>query len=296
MQLIRKSPAPLSTPVSGMALVAEGGGQRGAFTAGVLDSWQIANFNPFEILIGTSAGAQNIASYLSKQTGYAYTLISNLTNQQQFFSPWRLLKGKNAMDLDWYFKQANSKFYQFDNKQASENSIGRKVRFSASDSLDLATQLIDPNLSGWLQALKYSSAIPYLYKSNSLVDGGVTAPLPVKEAHELGADTILTIRTQVDSQHIIPKPIKHMKSLICKEERCPNFLKLWQRHESAYQQAEAFIQQPPKQVKIIEIKPERPLATRVLGSSHQSIVADYKYGFAMGKQFLENQNNNSVIH
>ena len=296
MQPISKNPSLFSSPVSGIALVAEGGGQRGAFTAGVLDSWQIANFNPFEILIGTSAGAQNIASYLSKQTGYAYTLISSLTNQQQFFSPWRLLKGKNVMDLDWFFEQANSKFYQFDNQQAAENSIGRKVRFSASQSLDFATQLIDPNLSGWLQALKHSSAIPYLYKSDSLVDGGVSAPVPVKEAHDLGAHTILTIRTQVDSQNVMPRPIKHMKSLICKEERCPNFLKLWDKHEAAYQQAEAFIQQPPEQVKVIEIKPERPLATKVLGSSNQSIIADYKYGFAMGQQFLENQKNSSIIH
>ena len=67
----------IKVPNAGLALVAEGGGQRGAFTAGVLDSWLISNFNPFGILIGTSAGAQNIASYLSKQTGYAYSLISH---------------------------------------------------------------------------------------------------------------------------------------------------------------------------------------------------------------------------
>ncbi len=40
-----------------MALVCEGGGQRGIFTAGVLDEFQRAGFNPFDLLIGTSAGA-----------------------------------------------------------------------------------------------------------------------------------------------------------------------------------------------------------------------------------------------
>lgn len=36
-----------------IALIAEGGGQRGIFTAGVLDAWLEDGFDPFDILIGT---------------------------------------------------------------------------------------------------------------------------------------------------------------------------------------------------------------------------------------------------
>lgn len=115
-----------------MGLVAEGGGQRGAFTAGVLDSWLVANFNPFSVLIGTSAGAQNIASFLSQQTGYAYSLLVDLTRNDAFFNPWRLFTGSNVLDLDWYFSHAKQPLYQFDHVQASKNSARRKVRFSAS--------------------------------------------------------------------------------------------------------------------------------------------------------------------
>ncbi|GLX82893.1 patatin-like phospholipase family protein [Thalassotalea eurytherma] len=285
-----------SQPHAGVALVAEGGGQRGAFTAGVLDSWQIANFNPFQVLIGTSAGAQNIASYMSKQTGYAYTLIANLTRHQSFFNPWRAFTKKNVMDLDWYFAKAASKFYQFDEHQAYLNSQGRKVRFSASNSSKFATELIDPNVQGWLEALKYSSAIPYLYKSDSLVDGGVTAPVPVHQAYELGAKTILTIRTTVEDRSPMPKPIKQLKPFICGKGKCPEFINLWTKHEHAYDEAESFIQQPPAGVKVIEIKPLQPLKTKVLGSSQQDIVADYKYGFALGRRFIENTDESLVIH
>ena len=56
-----------SDPTKGLALVAEGGGQRGIFTAGILDSWLAKDFNPFDLLIGTSAGAQNLSSYMAKQ-------------------------------------------------------------------------------------------------------------------------------------------------------------------------------------------------------------------------------------
>ncbi len=43
--------------VDKIALVTEGGGQRGIFTAGVLDAFLRADFNPFDLLIGTSAGS-----------------------------------------------------------------------------------------------------------------------------------------------------------------------------------------------------------------------------------------------
>ena len=36
-----------------VALIAEGGGQRGIFTAGVLDAWLEQNYDPFDLFIGT---------------------------------------------------------------------------------------------------------------------------------------------------------------------------------------------------------------------------------------------------
>ncbi|MCH2057568.1 MAG: patatin-like phospholipase family protein [Thalassotalea sp.] len=130
------------TALAGLALVAEGGGPRGVFTAGVLDSWQIARFNPFSILVGTSARAQNIASYVSEQHGYAYSLMTDLTRTTEFFNPWRLFSDKHIMDLDWYFAQAGNSFYAFDAHQASTNSEGRTVRFSTSQS---DSTLMDPD-------------------------------------------------------------------------------------------------------------------------------------------------------
>lgn len=68
------------------ALVAEGGGQRGIFTAGVLDAWLDKKFDPFDLLIGTSAGSQNITSYLSRQKGYAKRLIGGLSRRKRFLN------------------------------------------------------------------------------------------------------------------------------------------------------------------------------------------------------------------
>lgn len=70
---------------SKMALIAEGGGQRGIFTAGVLDAWLENDFDPFDFFIGASAGSQNITSFLSRQKGYAKRLIRDLSSRKNFY-------------------------------------------------------------------------------------------------------------------------------------------------------------------------------------------------------------------
>lgn len=276
----------IAQPNPELALVVEGGGQKGVFTAGIFDIWLMAGFNPFGILLGTSAGAQNLASYISCQQGYAYSLISMLTKLDNFFSPWRMLRKKNVMDLDWYFKQTQEKLFYFDEGKAIANSQNRTVRFSASNPALFETTMMDPNVQGWLESLKYSSAIPYLYQSTSLVDGGVTAPLPVQQAYDLGAKTILTIRTRAFEQEEGKKYMQKIRPFVCFRGRCPQMINIASRHDLAYEEANTFINRPPNGVRVIELRPQRKLLTKTLGSTQAAMIADYKHGLFVGAEFL----------
>lgn len=60
-------------------------GQRGIFTAGVLDEFMRAQFNPFHLYFGTSAGAQNLSAYLCNQPGYGRKVIMRYTTVREFF-------------------------------------------------------------------------------------------------------------------------------------------------------------------------------------------------------------------
>ncbi|AGH44362.1 patatin [Paraglaciecola psychrophila 170] len=109
-----------------MALIAEGGGQRGIFTAGVLDAWLENDFDPFDLFIGTSAGSQNITSFLSGQKGYAERLISELSRRKRFYQLGRGLVGDNIVDLDWYFDKTIKRCLRL--RLYSGNEIIRKTR------------------------------------------------------------------------------------------------------------------------------------------------------------------------
>jgi predicted patatin/cPLA2 family phospholipase len=111
------SPSPINpgkATRSKMALIAEGGGQRGIFTAGVLDAWLECEFDPFDLFIGTSAGSQNLTSFLSGQKGYAKRFISELSRRKRFYQLGRGLVGGNIVDLDWYFDKTIKGVYALD--------------------------------------------------------------------------------------------------------------------------------------------------------------------------------------
>ncbi|CCK74982.1 MAG: patatin family protein [Oleispira antarctica] len=285
-------------PMNNTALVAEGGGQRGIFTAGVLDSWLNSGFNPFDLLIGTSAGAQNLSSYITCQKGFGRHSITSLSRDPRFFKLSRTFIGKHAVDLDWYFNQVDQAENKLNIGCGEERLKKRKLLFSATKADDRKATFFEPTRDNWLNVLKASSALPILYKKGVkiddqyYVDGGLSAPIPVEEAYKRGAKRIVVIRT-LPKDAAVQSPWAHkLKSLLCNTNRCPKVLDLITHHENAYQATLDFIEQPPKDIEIIQIYPEQVLASSLVGSSQESLNNDYDVGFKAGLNFLTRYENN----
>ncbi|TEW50222.1 patatin-like phospholipase family protein [Psychromonas algicola] len=288
-------PCPATTPIQNTALVVEGGGQRGIFTAGVLDSWLAQDFNPFALLIGTSAGAQNLSTYMTRQLGHAKRSIMQLSNHPAFFSMKRSLAGGNTVDLDWFFNQVCHPEYQLNIGCAEAQLKDRQLLFSATNRNGFSATFFEPTADNWLTTLKASSALPYLYKKgiaigeDYYVDGGVASPLPIQEAYQRGAKKIIVLRTIPTTQNIRSPWAHKLKSWVCPTKSCPKVLDIITGHENAYNEALNFMHKPPADVEIIEIAPPKKLASRLLGSTNQALDADYQMGFEIGTQFLATQ-------
>ncbi|MBV7316500.1 patatin family protein [Shewanella sp. NIFS-20-20] len=279
--------------VAGSALIVEGGGQRGIFGAGILDSWLKANFNPFQLLIGTSAGAQNISAYLAGQHGYAKQCIQILSRDKHFFNVSRRLIGKSMLDLDWYFAQTKQKGMGLDLQQASRNSLDRHVLFTATRATGLIAEYHQPQIHNWFDILKASSALPFLYSHDAMLsgrkyfDGGVAAPLPVKKAYELGARKIVVIRsTHAQYQAHLPA-LHHLKEWFCQHGSCPAPIDLLDLHEQNYRSELEFINHKPHDAEIIQIFPTKALESSLIGSHLPQLERDYQHGASVGKLALK---------
>lgn len=311
----------LATPIktSGVspakiALVAEGGGQRGIFTAGVLDAWLENDFDPFDIFIGTSSGSQNITSFLSGQKGYASRVILGLSCNKRFCQLSRGVRGGNVVDLDWYFESTIEGSFALDFKAARKSLGQRELLIAATNSRNRQSYYLQPNADNnhWRQLLKASSAFPFLYRHgvklkpfspvNSMnatepcdelpqtdfyLDGGLSAPLPVRHAYECGARKIVVIRTVSANSNTQSSWALKLMSWIYDSGYCPQYIDYLNQHMKAYQQELNFIASPPNDAEIVQIFAPDNLHSRLIKSTREDLQHDHNTGIEAGKAFFE---------
>lgn len=299
-----------------VALIAEGGGQRGIFTAGVLDAWLEQNYDPFDLFIGTSAGSQNLTSYLARQKGYAKRLIRGLSRNKRFFQLGRGLMGKHIVDLDWYFDKTKEVNRAIDFKTAKTSLGERELLITATNARDRKAYYLSPTGEEhqWRELLKASSALPFLYKQgvkltpwlnaqaanettqinkaqeDFFLDGGLAAPLPVREAYNRGARKIVVIRT-VDADFQAQSAwVQKLRTLATAAGYCPKTLDYLIQHEQAYLDELNFMANPPSDVEIIQIFADETLHSKLLGSTNDDLRKDHKLGVKAGREYLKSQN------
>lgn len=273
------------------AIIAEGGGQRGIYSAGVLDAFMAGSFNPFDLAVGVSAGAQNLLAYTLEQPGYARRAIEELTSLPGFFKMHRCLMGRSVLDLDGYFETIlhDPDFLLPCNDLATVRRQ-RCLHVVATDINSLDAVYLKPGPSTALLYLKASSAVPLLYRAGvpvngqMLVDGGVADPLPVCHAYAQGARRIVLVRNE---PFLVSGQVNTSGSrLLNRTRRLPIkstlFLRMLERHEQAMQSVRDFIHNPPADLQLHVIAPRVALKSKVFSSPAEHLKEDYELGFADG--------------
>lgn len=276
----------------GTAIVAEGGGQRGIYTAGILDTFLRHGFNPFELGLGASAGAQNLSTYFLSLPGYAKRAIAELSVSPNLLVPYRFLGGRNVLDLDMYFSRlVDDPVYRFPCGEMDRLVGRRRLVFVATSRADLTATYLEPDSGNLLTYMKASSAVPFLYKdgvvvgNEILVDGGVADPLPVRRACALGAKRIVVIRT-VPADASATCWRQRLKALRLGRAMPSMMSAMLESHEQAYEDALSFMRQLPTDVEVVQIAPEAPLRSQVFGSRVDALMADYASGCRAGEVAL----------
>ncbi|MCD8195165.1 MAG: patatin family protein [Coprobacillus sp.] len=196
-------------------LVLQGGGFRGAFTAGVLD---VLNENEiaFETIVGVSIGALCLCNYISNQPYRSINILRN-SCEDQVLSSYNMksrLKGK-TYSYEYLFTYSNDVVPPFD----YDKFYSSKVRFIAvTTSLESGKpQYTDiSSVSNPFDVIFASASIPaiskgYLVNGVTSYDGGTSDPIPYEYAKSLGYDKILIIETQEKSYRKGPMPKKNIR-------------------------------------------------------------------------------------
>jgi len=261
------------------AIVVEGGAMRGVFAVGALDVFMERAFHPFDLALGVSAGACNLASHLAGQDGRNRRAYFDLMTTRQFIDPLRALRGRSIVDLDWLWDTLAEK-----EPLDVARIVGGTTEFIVvgTSTTTGRARYLRPDLANMFDALKGSCALPVLYRpavvidGEPMMDGGVADPIPVEEAYRRGARRILVVRSRPATY--VKKPRFENKVLSALLRNKPKLIEAIHGSPAQYQRSIDFIHAPPTDCSIFQLAPPELLLTTRTSRDGAKLSRDYNLG------------------
>ncbi|TCO06125.1 putative patatin/cPLA2 family phospholipase [Natronoflexus pectinivorans] len=183
-----------------IALVLEGGGFRGIFTAAVLDAFHESELF-FNYLIGVSAGAAYSVSYVARQ--YRRNLeVNRFVNDPRYCSLANFAKTGNYFNWSFIYHEIPLQYVPFDYQVYSQSDSRLKVVVTDIETglpeyYELRTDSPE-EFRDWLSA---TSALPMISKpirinGHRYMDGGLSDSIPVAKALADGNDRAVVVLTR----------------------------------------------------------------------------------------------------
>ena len=271
------------------ALIIEGGGSRGVFSFGVIDSFIKASYNPFDIHLGVSNGAVVQLWYLLAVSDYNLDKML-FSASRDYVRYSNLLFNKSIMNFEKLYQDAN-KVFPIDFDRLQDNLAGKNFYVVVSDARSGKPEYIELSKENYINEMLATGSLPVLMKNAILLegkrkyDGGITDPIPVQKAYEMGAKEIVIIRTY--EQAFIRKTKLENYIAAIATRSYPNISKALVENTTTYNSALEFINNPPSDCKILQICPPQRLSTKRATTNVDIMKADYQIGMNCGEEFLE---------
>lgn len=265
------------TPRSGLVL--EGGGMRGVFTCGVLDSLMDRGIR-FPYAIGVSAGACNGLSYMSGQRGRAKFSNIDLLEKHRYIGFRHLLTKGNIMDFDLLFHEFPERIVPYD-YEAYERNDARFEMVTTDCRTGKACYLSDKrDPKRIIDIVKASSSLPYVMPISyvdgvPMLDGGISDSIPVRHAMDLGYDNLVVVLTRNKGYRKAEK--QHVPFWAYR--KYPALREAIRTRNSRYNSDMELIERLEEEGRIIVIRPERPIAVGRMERNTQRLLDLYNEGY-----------------
>ncbi len=278
-------------------LIVEGGGFKSAFTTGILDAFQVTGHHPFNRYIGISGGSIAMSYFLSGQYRVGLEALLHLAQDPNFTAFSRTFSQQGFMDLDVIAAVARDRIV-FDLLAAMKVSLRYPVNFVATEEMTGRAAYLKPNRHNWLDAIVASSAIPFFtkgrhnFEGNTYIDGGCSDPLPAQWAYEQGARKVLVLRTWPREMRFERTWADVAGSYYYRSD--PVLRSIVDRGHLIYNEQADFLENPPQDLDITQLAPEKLLASGTYLNSVETIMKDYGHGLDTGLRFVNSQARSQV--
>ena len=254
------------------ALVLEGGGLRGIYSAGVLD-FLLENNIKVDAIFGVSAGALYGINYASKQEGRVIRYNKKYIRDKRFMSFRNLIKTGNFFDTDFCYDKLVNELDVFDYETFKNSGIDfygkpeyklikdckKEVDYlRASGSLPLLSQIVE------IDGKKY-------------LDGAIGDSIPVKKAREMGYDKIIVIQTRIKTYRM--KSRKEGTLIKMAYKHYPKFGEAAKTRYIRYNETLDYIKEEVKNKRMFSIQPSKYVKISRLEKNPDKLQEMYDLGW-----------------
>ena len=261
-----------------ISLVLEGGGMRGAYTAGCL-AWLIDHDIEFDNCYGISTGAAHLAAYLFKDKEHLYNTATNVIADKRVVGIRPLLREGQIVGYNLMFDKILPDL-GFDIAKLKTKS---KAFFGVYDLNKSETVYLPSDVMN-MQLLKACCTLPilgHIVKANGTeyLDGGITKMIPIEKAVEDGCTHHLIITTKpID---YVRKPAKDIivKLMKMKYPKCPQIAVDYKNRHLNYNEQIRIINELKDDGKAVYRYPTKTIAVSRLRASKEDLRTLYQLGY-----------------
>lgn len=270
------------------ALVLEGGGFRGIFSAGVLDVF-LKNKLYFEYAVGVSAGALYGVSYVSQQpnrnlevnkyiSDKRYAGFGNWLRKGSYFS-WDFILNvipNTMVSLDYeMLKNSPTKFWI-----GTTNCETGKAEFF---------QLNETPKSDFAKILAASCSLPFIspivnFNNKKYLDGGLADSFPFEHALSEGNNKAVVILTR--PKGYVKAPLKNKWLFTWHFRKYPKLLHVILSRPDVYNESLKKLEELEKEGKVFVIRPEQEIAVGRLENDPKKTEMVYNQGMKVAENCM----------
>ena len=272
-----------------VALVLEGGGLRGLYSAGVMDVMMENNIH-VDCIIGVSAGALFGVNYKSHQIGRAIRYNKNYGADKRYMGLHSLITTGNIMNKEFCFDTLVNELDPFDYDTFKKSKIKFYAVVTNLKTGKAEYKLVeDMKNERDMELLRASGSMPCVSKPVKIddsvyLDGAIGDSIPVLKALEMKYDKVIVVTTRVDSYRMPHKKRPYAKVMY---RKYPKFVETFINRDKMYNKTLEVINELEDEGKILVIKPTRLVKISRVEKDPNIMQEQYELGMADTKERLK---------
>ena len=263
--------------IKNIALVLEGGGFRGMYTAGVLEA-MLGEQLFFDYLIGVSAGAAYGVSYVSRQSGRNLA-VNNYVSDPRYCGWGNMFKYGTYFNWEFVYHTIPASLLPFDYKQFAASSSRIKIVVSNINTGQPEYKEMEGDCPlQFRDMLTATSALPFISKPQKIndslyLDGGLVDSIPVHKAFSDGCNRAVVVLTRPKDYR--KKPMKNNMILRFFYRKYPKVIDMLLNRADMYNKTLDELEELEKMGKVFVIRPLENLPVARLDNNPANLEIAY---------------------